>query len=415
MYLPRYAERRLRQLLAGFPAVVVTGARQVGKSTLLRHYMGDEAEFVVFDPVVDVENARNDPELFLANHRTPLVLDEVQYASEVLGSLKRRIDADRRPGQYLLTGSQQWGVLKSVAESLAGRVALLELDGFALGEIAEPQAERPWLVDWLEGPEKFAAAAQGKRLVLKHNLLESLWRGFLPEAQFLSKEIIPDFHLGYQRTYIERDARLLADVSDWQQFGRFMRLVAALTACELNHSELGREIGITPQTSKRWLDVLRASFQWYDVPAYAGNTIKRISGRSKGFFADTGVVCASLAISSPAALASHPNWGAVFETAVYAEVRKALGTLSSRPNVYHWRIHSGAEVDILLERDGMFFPIEVKAHSRPSRKDTQGISSFRAAYPKLRVAPGAVVCPCEQITKLSENDWAVPWDAACVA
>ena len=336
-----------------FPAVVVTGARQVGKSTLLRHALRDAADFVVFDPVVDVENARRDPELFLENHRTPLVLDEVHYAPELLPSLERRVDRDRSPGRYVLTGSQQWGVLATVAESLAGRAAFLDLDGFSLRESLEATAEKHWLDAWLESPESVADRGV-RRLGGEVALFERIWRGSLPEAHFLPLDTIPDFHLAFQRTYIERDARLLAEVADWQQFGRFARLVAALTGQELNRSQLGREIGVSPRTAERWLGILRATFQWFEVPAYFGNTVKRVA--SKGYVAETGFACHALAISTPNAVAS-----------------------------------------------------------RPSRGDTTGITAFRKTYPKLRVARGLVVAPSEAMAPLSENDWAMPWDAVARA
>ncbi len=409
MYLERSASRKLETLLSAFPAVVVTGARQVGKSTLIRHALEGQADFVVFDPVVDVENARRDPELFLANHRTPLVLDEVQYAPELLPSIKRRIDLNRKPGQYILTGTQQWGVLKTVAESLAGRVAFLDQEGFSVLEAAQSVGNH-WLPAWLDSPELVVRKGVA-RAGDPFPIYERLWRGWLPEAHFLPAETIPDFQMAYQRTYIERDARLLADVSDWQRFGRFMRLAAALTAQELNRSQLGRDIGVSPQTAQRWLDVLKATFQWFEVPSYSGNTVKRVGGKPKGYIADTGVACWSLAISSPKAVGGHPAWGALFETAVFGEVRKATSLLSPRPVIHHWRTGGGAEVDLLIERDGVLFPIEVKATSRPSRRDTSGLHAFRKTYPRLEVAKGLVIAPCESLLQLSENDYALPWDA----
>jgi predicted AAA+ superfamily ATPase len=408
-YVPRFITQRLQSLASAFPAVVLTGARQVGKSTLVQETFGKVAQTVVFDPVVDVENARSDPDLFLNNHRTPLILDEIQYAPELVAAIKRRIDRDRTPGQYLMTGSQQWGVLKTMAESLAGRVVFLDLDGFCLGEVASPQAKGPWLPAWLADPERFLAS-RPERLTTPRTLYEQLWRGWLPEAQFLSPDTIPDFHQAYQRTCIERDVRLLVEVSDWQLFGRFVRLVSALTAQEINHSQLGRELGLTPQTSRRWLDVLVATFQWFELPAYSGNTIKRVSLKPKGYLADTGLACSSQAMTSPQAVGGHPLWGALFETAVAAELRKQVALMSPRPNLYHWRSHAGAEVDFLLERDGVFYPIEAKAGSMPRRSDTRGIAAFRETYPGLKVSKGLVLAPTESTYPLSENDVVVPWD-----
>jgi uncharacterized protein len=206
--------------------------------------------------------------------------------------------------------------------------------------------------------------------------------------------------------------RLLANISDFQLFGRFLRLLAALTGQEINHSQLGRELGLSPKTTAKWLEILIATFQWFEVPPYSGNTLKRISGKPKGYIADTGLACTSQAISTPSAIGSHPNLGALFETAVVGEIKKQISILSPRPNLYHWRSHGGGEVDLILERDAVYYPIEIKAKSNPSRKDTTGISSFRKTYPDLKIEKGLVLCPVDKILQLSELDYAVPWDIA---
>ncbi|MCP4603909.1 MAG: ATP-binding protein [Proteobacteria bacterium] len=410
MYIQRLITERLYRLAESFPVIVISGARQVGKSTLLQNALPRETDYVVFDPVVDIENARRDPELFLDNHLSrPLLLDEIQYAPELAAALKRRIDKDRSPGQFILTGSQQWQVMKSLAESLAGRAAFLDLEGFCLVEIANQAHHGGWLEVWLDDPEGLVKS-NPRVYDLDRTLYEMLWRGWLPDAVLLPLESIPDFHEAYFRTYVERDVRLLGDISDWQSFGRFVRLVAALTAQELNYSQLGRDIGITPQTSKRWLDMLRATFQWFDVPAFSGNTVKRVSSKPKGYIADTGFACASQLISSPRALGGHPMLGALFETAVAGEIRKLCTVMSPRPRIYHWRSRGGAEVDLILERDGRLFPIEIKVKSRPSRGDTRGITAFRKTYSHLDVAPGLVIAPTEQLLKISDNDFTMPWN-----
>ena len=409
MYIRRILTDKLYKLVESFPVVVISGARQVGKSTLLQNTFGIEAEIVVFDPVIDIENARRDPELFLDNHLPLLILDEIQYAPELIASIKRRIDLNRSPGQYILTGSQQWGVMKSMSESLAGRAVFLDLHSFCLLEISQSSFIMPWIARWLDSPDIFLTMTQS-RFTQKTTLYEQLWRGFLPESQFLASEVIPDFLKAYQRTYIERDVRLLAEVSDLQLFGRFLQLVSALTAQEINYSQLGRELGLTPQTAQRWLQILKATFQWFEFPAYSGNLIKRISSKPKGYIADTGLACLTQAISTPKVIGGHPLWGAIFETAVAAELRKQTAFLSPMPNFYHWRAYSGAEVDIILEYNGVFHPIEIKAKTNPSRRDTIGISAFRKKYPQLNIAQGLVIAPCAGIIQLSELDYAVPWD-----
>lgn len=417
-YKERAVSGKLANLVSHFPVVVVSGARQVGKSTLLKHQF-PKWDRVVFDPVIDVGNARLDPELFLNNHPSPLILDEIQYCPEVVPSIKRRVDEDKRPGLYILTGSQQWSVIKTISESLAGRAVFLDLEGFSLAEIGTFATGPSWLEKYLEAPDRFAREPH-PRLRLSRTLYEQLWRGWLPEMNRHPLDLGEDFFSAYLRTYIERDARLMLDVADWQQFGRFVQLAAALTAQEVNHSQLGRNIGITPQSAKRWLAVLKATFQWHEIPAFHwheipafhGNAIKRLSTKPKGYFADTGLACHLARISSPKALGGHPMLGALFETAVAAELRKLMAPLSAKANLYHWRTHSGSEVDFLLERDGILYPIEVKLGSRPSRKDTSGIQSLRECYSKHEIAPGLVIAPAENFEAITEQNCATPWDLA---
>ncbi len=409
MYHQRILTDRLYRLFSVFPVVVVTGARQVGKSTLLANTLGRKMDTVVFDPVIDVENARQDPELFLNNRPPPVILDEIQYAPELIPAIKRRVDQDRRAGQYILTGSQQWGVLRSVAESLAGRTVFLDLEGFTLAESVYSDNQQMWFDKWLADPVAFFNQRPG-RLPGKITLYEQLWRGFLPEAQFIPLDTVPDFHAAYQRTYIERDVRLMADISDWQLFGRFLRLAAALTAQEINYSQLGRELGLTPQTAKRWIDILQATFQWFELPAFSGNAVKKVSNKPKGYIADTGLLCAGQAISTPSAIGGHPLWGALFETACVTEIRKQCSFLSPSPRMYHWRAYGGAEVDIVIEYNGKYYPVEIKGGSSPSRRDTSGLSAFRKRHSELNVEKGLVLAPIERPLQLSENDYALPWD-----
>ncbi len=407
-YKNRAISRRVRQLLEYFPVVVVAGARQVGKSTMLSHIL-PKWENIVFDPVVDVSAARSDPELFLQNHPPPLILDEIQYCPELVPTLKRRVDDDGRPGLFVLTGSQQWSVLKSVSESLAGRAAFIDLEGFSIAEIAENLPTSSWLEQYLDDPTAFLASPV-HRHKSGRTLHEQLWRGSLPKMDFMPLDIGQDYFSGYLRTYVERDIRLMLEAADWQQFGSFVQLAAALTAQEINFSQLGREIGITPQTSKRWLAVLSATFQWFQIPAYQGNTIKRISAKPKGHFADTGMVCHLSRISSPQAIGGHPLAGPLFETFIAGEVRKMISVMNRKPALYHWRSHSGAEVDLILERDGILYPIEIKLASRPTRHDTRGFTALRKAYPNQKIAPGLVLAPTDGRTSLNGIDYAVPFD-----
>ena len=408
-YIPRVISDRLIDLTKNFACIVITGARQVGKSTLLKHLFPN-FQYVMFDPVVDVENARQDPELFFNNHKTPLILDEIQYAPEIVSVLKRIIDKNKKPGSFILTGSQQWGVIKKIAESLTGRAVFLDLESFSLAEVANIPTNANWLEKWLNNQHEFFKSSSLQRIMLSYNLYELLWRGTLPESIFLPKNLIPTFQLAYQKTYIERDVTMLADVSDVQLFRRFVRLLSAYSAQEINYSQLGRELNISPKTAKRWIDLLIETFQWVEFPSFSKNVIKRVSLKPKGYFTDTGQICFSQSISSPEAIAAHPLFGALFESAVVSEIRKRCSWMISQPNIYHFRTFSGAEVDLILEKDGIYFPIEIKAKSRPTKKDVLGITAFRKIFNNLNIAKGLVIAPSDSIYPITENDWVIPWD-----
>ena len=406
MYKQRIITERLKRLTHNFPVVVVSGARQVGKSTVLKHTFPD-TKVIVFDPVNDVAGAKADPDLFLDNNPAPLILDEIQYAPQLAAAIKRRVDTKKKNNMYILTGSQQWSVMKNIAESLAGRAVFIDLGGFTLSEIAQQTDTKSWLEQWLENPDEFIKNPL-QRLKLNRTVYQQLWRGWLPKADSLDEDLIQTYYRSYMQTYLERDVRMIADISALDELGKFTQLASALTAQEINYSKLGKDISITPQTAKRWFNVLRATFQWFEVPAYSGNTVKRISGKPKGYIADTGLACMLNAISTPTALGGHPITGALFETAVAVEIRKLLAILPTAA-MYHWRSHN-TEVDLLLERDGKLFPIEIKLTTHPAKNDTGGITSFRRTYPNCKIAPGIVIAPCTEFMKISELEYALPWD-----
>ena len=397
---PRELAQHLKALFREFPVVVLMGARQVGKSTLLETTF-PKAKRIVFDPFTDVQGAKSDPDLFLKTQKTPLFFDEIQYAPELISALKRKLDQDRRPSQYLLTGSQQWEILALLKESLAGRAVILQLHPFSMSEVHK---DKFWLLQWLKQKKNF------KPLPQKQTVFDHVWRGFMPEAQFISEKVLPYFHESYIKTYIEKDARQLANVSDWQMFGRFYKLCAALTAQEVNHSELGRDIGLTSQTAKRWLEILKATFQWFEIPAFSQNTVKRLSLKPKGYLFDTGLICNALAISSAEAISSHPAWGALFETLVVNDIRKQCSFLNPAPILHHWRVHNGSEVDLLLEWNGSFYPIEIKSKSHPTKADARGISIFKETYPKLSFKKGLIVAPTDAHYAVTEDVDVLPWD-----
>lgn len=408
-YLNRHLEQRLLRHARVFKTVLVAGARQVGKSTLLQHVFPNVKQ-IVFDPVQDLYGARSDPDQFLRTFGSPLILDEVQYAPELLSALKRRVDQSDAKGQYFLTGSQNLAVLRNVSESLAGRIGILRLDGLTPAEQTNQADTGCWLEAYLENPDTFADnAATVQTLPVDRSLCEYLWRGELPALIPFDNEDIPAYLNSYVQTYIERDIRMMADLSDIAQFGRFLRLCGALTGQEIFQSQLGRELGINPKTARNWLNLLSWSYQWIELPAYSGNAIKKLSSKPKGHLQDSGLACYLNAIPSPEGLLSSPLFGNIFESWGIGWIHHQIQRLPLAPALYHWRTQNGAEVDTVLDFNGKLFPIEFKAASRLSKHDTRGIQAFHKTYANAET--GIIIYGGEQPYRISEHAIAIPWNA----
>ena len=409
-YLKRHLEHRLLRHAQAFKTVLVAGARQVGKSTLLEHVFPNTRQ-VVFDPVQDLYGARSDPDQFLETFGTPLILDEVQYAPELLPALKRRVDRSEEKGQYLLTGSQNLAVLRDVSESLAGRIGILRLDGLTPAEQVEEASTSSWVESFLSDADDFARNVSGVHaLQTGRSLCEYLWRGELPALVPFDNEDIPAYLGSYVQTYVERDVRRMVDLSDMAQFGRFLRLCGALTGQEIFQSQLGRELGVNPKTARAWLNLLVWSYQWIELPAYSGNAIKKLSAKPKGHLQDAGLACYLNAIPSPEGLLASPLFGNIFESWGVGWIHRQIQRLPLAPSIYHWRTQNGAEVDAVLDYNGKLFPIEFKAASRLSKHDTRGIQSFRSTYRNSEI--GVLVYGGNVPYRISEHALAIPWNSA---
>ncbi|MBI3314551.1 MAG: ATP-binding protein [Candidatus Omnitrophica bacterium] len=412
-YRHRIIESKLKKLKEHFSVIVVTGARQVGKSTLLVYLFGKNARHIVFDPVTDDLGARRDPEFFLQQNKTPLILDEIQYSPELLPIIKKKIDQDRTPGQFFLTGSQNLSVIKSISESMAGRAAVVDMDPMSVPERLGRSG--PALCFWLEeilragkGTVSLDQLRRSGAVQARAGLFKMLWRGGYPGTLDLPDDLLADYFQSYIRTYVERDIRVIAEVSDQQTFSRFFGLAAALTAQEVNYSHLGRELGITPQTASRWLNILKATYQWFELPSYHGNSVKRLSNKGKGYLTDTGLACYLTRVSSPEALATQPLLGAIFETHVVLEIKRMFSAVVSPVNFFHWRAHSGAEVDLVIERDGILLPVEIKCKAKITSADIRGLVAFREAYPK-QCGIGALIASVEEPYFYSKDVLVLPY------
>ena len=348
--IPRTLETVLRRAAVQYPIVTLTGPRQSGKTTLVRATFRDHAYASLEDP--DQRSfAASDPRGFLAQFRGPVVLDEAQRAPDLFSYIQTVSDRDQRAGQYVLTGSQSFLLMRTISQTLAGRVAILHLLPFSWAEL---QARDPLPLEdigcEIPSPSQPASA----------DLMDVLFAGFYPRIH--DAQIPPqDWLANYYRTYVERDVRELLNVGDLETFGRFLGLCAGRNGQLLNLSSLANDCGVSQPTAKRWISVLEASFLVRLLRPHHRNFNKRLVKRPKLYFIDTGLLTYLLRIRSPDELRTHSSRGAIFESFVFSELVKGAINRGEEPDLHFWRDAAGHEVDLLLERGGNLVPIEIKS------------------------------------------------------
>ncbi|MBM3580051.1 MAG: ATP-binding protein, partial [Alphaproteobacteria bacterium] len=365
----RHLESYIKRVGKFFKIVLIVGARQVGKSTILQKIF-PKLDCIVFDNLHDIHRVKKDPDLFLQNHPSPIILDEVQYATELFGSIKRKADKSTKSGQYFLTGSHNLMMLKNVAESMAGRVGIIELSPMTYFELNN-RSEQNFLEKFLKNPESLPKKFLGC-LHPKKSLYEVLWRGGFPALLRIKNDLVTRYFDSYIQTYLERDVRVFGAASDLGEFNRFLGIVAALTAQEINYSQLGREIGVTPKTSNNWLQAMSNAYLWFELFPFNNNAIKRVSQKRKGHIIDSGLACYLNGIFDAGALAKSPLKGAIFESYCVTMVKALANNLKAKPRFSHYRTNGGAEVDLILEYNGQVYPIEIKLKSYLDHYDKRG-------------------------------------------
>jgi predicted AAA+ superfamily ATPase len=419
MYKLRHIEGELRRMAHLFKVIIVTGARQVGKTTLLQHVF-PHAKIITFDPNEDVYQARQDPAFFFQTQPKPLILDEIQYAPELLPTLKRLVDQDPGYGQYFLTGSHNLQVLKNVAESMAGRVGILNLTPLTTYEISESfsfdtdNEAHPalWLKEYLADPTSLPSKITG---TTEQSAVSAIWRGGLPGTLHFPSKSLSRYFSGYFQTYIQRDIRTIADISDLTAFQQFVRIISALTGQEINNTHLGREADIDPRTARNWLRLLQHSYQWQEIVPYSKNAIKQVvSTKTKGYLNDTGLACFLLKIPEESSVLAHPARGALFETLVVNLITTMIHVLGDVAHIYYWRTRNDAEVDLILDHNGALYPIEIKMRATLSRKDLSGLRAFKEANKdKALIKTALVIYAGTECYWLDQETIALPWNAVC--
>lgn len=381
MYIDRAIAKYLRTALKSFPSILLTGCRQAGKTTLLQH-LAPDYRFVTLDSFSDLEQLKEDIPLFFANHPPPLIIDEIQYAPEILRYIKVQIDKHRKKmGQYLLTGSQVFPLMKGVSESLAGRVALFEIYPLSWAEIS------PTSPDYA-------------------TTLLRMITGFFPEI-VTSSEIEPARWIdSYLMTYINRDVRLLRPAIQISNFQKFLRLLAARAGQLLNLSEIAKEMGISQPTVKEWLEILEATYVIYLLRPFYSNRTKRFVKSPKVYFVDTGLLSFLLGIRSPDQLVSSPFVGHVFENMVVMEALKRTSLLAPRPELYFYRSVGGVEVDLIIDWGSKKQIYEIKWSKEPN---SHHIDSLKRVADDLKPQKASLLTLAESSYQMTESIHAEHW------
>ncbi len=398
MYIQRHLESVVTHMNAVFPAILIIGPRQVGKTTMLKKLADDNRRYVTLDHASMRELAKEDPAGFIKKFTPPILIDEIQYAPELLPYIKIYIDTHQSKGDFWLTGSQTFHMMKNVGESLAGRIGILNMYSLSQAEIAGK--------DHVFYDTTFESLSKKTAIPTDVNqLFAAICKGAMP-ALHETPQPSEWYYDAYVQTYLERDIRDLAQVGNQQAFLKFMRICAARTAQMVNYSEMAKAVGVTVATAKHWLSMLIASGIVYLVEPYANNVLKRMVKSPKLYFLDTGL-CAFLAKwTNPDALELSAMAGAFMETYVVSELIKNFVNGGRRPNLYYYRDTDKREIDIILEENHTLYPIEIKKSASPNKSAIKHFSVLEKTH--LTIGEGNVICLIDQLAPIDAHNTFVP-------
>jgi predicted AAA+ superfamily ATPase len=408
MYIPRAIEDVIIQTSQTFKVLMLTGPRQVGKTTLLQKLVGPERRYVTMDDLAIRSLAQSDPQLFLSRFEAPVLIDEIQYAPELLPYIKIDVDRRQQKGAYWLTGSQMFHAMQGMSESLAGRVGIIDLFALSQREIAR-SVSAAFSTDsrFIMERAKTAFAADLKAIY------ERIFQGGMPQLVADPRIDRDRFFASYVATYIERDIRDLTQISSETTFLRFMTAVAAHTAQPLVMEEIAQAAEVTAPTVKRWLSLLSSAGIITLVQPFHHSVLKRTVKMPLLHFMDTGLAAYLTGWTSPAVLERGAMAGQFFETWVFTELYKSFVNAGIRPPIYYYRDKDKKEIDLLLYQNGTVYPIEIKKTANPGLNDIRNFSVLESLQTmrkqlKVQVGNGAVLCMIPEPLPINNNNWYVP-------
>ena len=403
-YIKRHMEDQILRLSKSYAAILVTGPRQAGKTTMLKKLAEKEnigRKYISLDDLNAREIAKNDPALFLQLYSPPVLIDEVQYAPELFTYIKIHIDEKKTPGDFWLTGSQIFRLMQGVQESLAGRVSLLHMSPMSQREVTGAPCI-PFTVDF----ERLLAERDSIKQMTTPEIFKRIWNGSMPGLVSGAYQDRNVYYSSYISTYVERDVRDISGSIDSLKFNRFITAVAARSSQLLNYKDIADDADIDMKTAKNWINILETLGIIFLLHPYSNNVLKRTVKTPKVYFYDTGLVCYLTRWSSPDVAESGAMNGALLENYAVSEIVKSYQNAGLEPFIYFYRDRDAKEIDVILEGDGKLCPIEIKKTALPDKRLTRVFEIIDKSSSKL--GNGAVLCMAEQLSAFDKDNLIVP-------